>query len=50
MRTISIGQILVLTFICFLLFGDFNNLKKKVKTILKQIKAYFETSNRKKGT
>ena len=50
MRNISIGQILVLIALCFLLFGDFNSLKKKGKTILKQINNYLTTKNKKKGT
>lgn len=50
MRNVSIGQILVLILICFLLFGDFHSIKKKGKTIIKQINNYLNKKNRKKGT
>ena len=35
---ISIGQILIALIISFLLIGDVNHLKKKLKTILEKIK------------
>lgn len=47
---ISIGQILVLIVIFFLLFGDFQQAKKKITTLLKQINNIFTEKNRKKGT
>ena len=51
MRSTSIGQILILIVICFLLFGDLNNVKKKAKAIFKNVNHYFdEKKNRKKGT
>lgn len=50
MRNISFGQILVLAIICFLLFGDFFNFKKKLITLKKQLRDTFSTKNRKKGT
>lgn len=50
MRNISIGQILVLILICFLLFGDFHTIKQKGKTTIKQINTYLTTKNKKKGT
>jgi Sec-independent protein translocase protein TatA len=43
MRNISIGQILVLIIICFLLFGDLSSIKKQMKIILKQFNSYFKT-------
>ena len=42
MRNISIGQIVILLLIFFLLFGDFNNLKKKVKKLIKNVNDYFK--------
>ena len=51
MRSTSIGQILILIVICFLLFGDLNNVKKKAKSIFKNLSHYFDKKkNRKKGT
>jgi Flp pilus assembly pilin Flp len=51
MRNTSVGQVLILVVICFLLFGDLNNVKKKVKAIFKNVNHYFdEKKNRKKGT
>lgn len=50
MRNISFGQILVLAIICFLLFGDFFNLKKKLAALKKQFNDTFFKKNRKKGT
>ena len=47
---ISIGQILILLIISFLLFGDFDNLKKKLTNILTQINKLINDKNRKKGT
>lgn len=41
---ISIGQILIVLIISFLLIGDVNNFKKKLKTLLEKIK-----KTRKKG-
>ena len=49
MRNISIGQILVLIIICFLLFGDFKKLKKKGKNLISEFTEIFY-KNKKKGT
>jgi len=37
---ISIGQIIILLLISFLLFGDIQNLKNKLKDLLKKIKEF----------
>lgn len=50
MRNISFSQIIVLIIICFLLFGDFFKLKKKLNNLKKQFNNSFSTKNRKKGT
>lgn len=34
MTTFSLGQIIIIIFLCFLLFGDIPNLKQKIKTFL----------------
>lgn len=47
---ISIGQIIILIGIFFLLFGDFQATKKKLILSLKQINKFFQEKNRKKGT
>ena len=50
---ISIGQILILVIISFLLFGDFNSLKKKLTNLLTYINKFANNkndTNRKKGT
>ena len=48
MRNISLSQFLVVGFVCFLLFGDYGVIKKKVnKFIGKLIRLYKKT--RKKG-
>lgn len=47
---ISIGQIIILALLLFLLFGDFQSAKKKLRTILKQVNDLFQEKNRKKGT
>jgi hypothetical protein len=47
---ISIGQILILLIISFLLFGDFDNLKKKLTDFSKKINTFLNKKNRKKGT
>lgn len=47
---ISIGQILILLLISFLLFGDFKKTKKKIQNSLKNISNVFNEKNRKKGT
>jgi Sec-independent protein translocase protein TatA len=49
-RNISFGQILLLLLLCFLLFGDFYKLKKKLIEIGKQINNYLLKNNRKKGS
>lgn len=50
MRNIGFGQILVLILLCFLLFGDFSSLKKKLINVGKQINNYLSKNNRKKGS
>ena len=47
---ISIGQILVLLIISFLLFGDVQSLKNKIEDFFKKTKVFLEEKNRKKGT
>ena len=47
---ISIGQILVVLVISFLLFGDIQSLKSKLKHFSKKIKVLLKEKNRKKGT
>ena len=47
---ISIGQILILLVISFLLFGDVQNLKNKLKDLSKKIRVFLKEKNRKKGT
>lgn len=47
---ISIGQIIILVVILFLLFGDFQSMKKKLTTVLKQINNFSQEKNRRKGT
>ena len=47
---ISIGQIVILLIISFLFFGDFDNLKKKLRGFLKQTNKFLNEKNRKKGT
>lgn len=47
---ISIGQILMLLIVSFLLFGDFDNLKKRLISFLTQINKFLNDTNRKKGT
>ena len=39
---ISIGQIILLLTISFLLFGDIQNLKKKLKNLLKEIEVFLK--------
>ena len=39
---ISIGQIIILLTISFLLFGDIQNLKKKLKNLLKEIEVFLK--------
>lgn len=50
MKTISINQIILLLFICFLLFGDLQKLKQQTKSVTKQIQKFFKNKNKKKGT
>ena len=47
---ISIGQILIVLIISFLLFGDMKSLKPKLKNLSKKIKTFLKEKNRKKGT
>jgi Flp pilus assembly pilin Flp len=49
---ISIGQMLLLVIISFLLFGDFNSFKKTLTNLLTQINKFVNNkndTNRKKG-
>nr|QYJ09262.1 Sec-independent protein translocase component tatA/E [Pleurosigma sp. mgcode 4] len=50
MRNISFGQILILLFLCFLLFGDFISLKKKLLVVIKKFIKLISKENRKKGS
>ena len=50
MRNISFGQILILLFLCFLLFGDFVGLKKKFLANIKKFSKFISKENRKKGS
>lgn len=43
MKTISVSQILLFLIICFLLFGDLQNSKKKIAKLLKQVKQFFNS-------
>lgn len=47
---ISIGQITILVLLLFLLFGDIQNVKKRLTAFLKQLNVFFQHKNRKKGT
>lgn len=47
MRNISVGQILVLLVICFLLFGDLKKFKKRVKSLTFELNKLLK--NKKKG-
>jgi Sec-independent protein translocase protein TatA len=47
---ISIGQILILLMISFLLFGDVHSLKTKFKSFSGKVKIFLNKKNRKKGT
>ena len=47
---ISVGQLVILLLILFLLFGDFQTAKKKLISSTKQINKFFQKENRKKGT
>jgi Sec-independent protein translocase protein TatA len=44
---ISIGQILVLLMASFLLFGDFENIRKKITNLVKPITKFFNTDKKK---
>lgn len=51
MRNIGFGQIIILLLLCFLLFGDFFSLKKKLVDLGKNINSYLsQKNNRKKGS
>lgn len=50
MKNISIKQILLLILIFFFLFGDFLNLKKKIKTFFNYLNNVIVKINKKKGT
>jgi hypothetical protein len=49
---ISFGQILVISFICILMFGDLHNIKKRILFAFNQLKEHFSknNNNRKKGS
>jgi hypothetical protein len=47
---ISIGQIIILLTISFLLFGDVQNAKNTFKKLLKKMKLFLNDKTRKKGT
>lgn len=47
---ISIGQIIILLTISFLLFGDVQSAKDKLKKLLKKTQEFLNDKNRKKGT
>lgn len=47
---ISIGQIIILLIVTSLLFGDIENLKKKLTNFLKKTNQFLNEKNRKKGT
>ena len=47
---ISIGQIIILLTISFLLFGDAQSAKDKLKKLLKKTQGFLNDKNRKKGT
>ena len=47
---ISIGQIIILLTISFLLFGDVQNVKNKLKKLLKKVEVFLNDKTRKKGT
>jgi hypothetical protein len=49
MRNIGFGQFLVLLLLCFLLFGDFAGLKKKLIDFTKLTISFFSKNSRKKG-
>lgn len=42
MRNISVGQIIIFLIIGFLIFGDLNNLKKKVKYYVTELINYIK--------
>ena len=46
---VSLGQIVVLFIILFLMFGDFQSAKKRLLNIFKQINDFLEKKDRKKG-
>lgn len=50
MRNIGFGQIIILLLLCFLLFGDFFSLKKKLVALGKTMNSYLSKNNRKKGS
>lgn len=47
---ISIGQIIILLTISFLLFGDVQSAKDKFKKLLKKTRKFLNNETRKKGT
>ena len=50
MRNLGLGQVIILLLLCFLLFGDFSGMKKKIVSIAKQTSACLSENNRKKGS
>jgi Flp pilus assembly pilin Flp len=47
---VSLGQILILLLISFLLFGDLKTIKKNITNVFKKLNAFFNKKNRKKGS
>ena len=47
---ISIGQIIILLTISFLLFGDVKSAKNKLKKLFKKVQIFLNDKTRKKGT
>lgn len=47
MRNISVGQVIVLIIIGFFIFGDLNNLKKKIKFYISEATKLFKKQEKK---
>lgn len=47
MRNVSIGQIVILLIVCFLLFGDLNQLKKQIKYMSTKLINSFQKQEKK---
>jgi hypothetical protein len=50
MRNVGFGQFLVLLLLCFLLFGDFVRVKKKLIELSSIIMTFLSNKSRKKGS